>query len=250
MKIIAAILRRLGFDLFIRRPDHHYVHNFYGPASGKSIDIREIPEFSGLAKKVIGDGRTLLFYDRLYSIYQALSRVLCLPGVGKFSVAEVGVYKGGGSYFIASLLFARNARVRLFSFDTFEGHASADIKTQDPHQFASVFNDTSYEGVSNYLSDFSDVEVVKGRIQDTSHLVDQEKFGFVHLDTDLYEPMVYSLKFFGDKLIHGGVIIVDDYGFTTCPGVKQAVDEFMSDNFQYAGFHLLTGQYLIVRIGA
>ncbi|MEM4331709.1 MAG: TylF/MycF/NovP-related O-methyltransferase [Candidatus Micrarchaeia archaeon] len=70
----------------------------------------------------------------------------------------------------------------------------------------------------------------------------------VHLDVDVYEPTRFSLNFFKDKLQPGGIIIVDDYGFTTCPGVKKAVDEFTRNNINYELFHLLTGQALLIKI--
>jgi len=40
---------------------------------------------------------------------------------------------------------------------------------------------------------------------------------------------------------------VDDYGFTTCPGAKTAVDEFVAAHREFTMVHLLSGQALVFR---
>ena len=57
--------------------------------------------------------------------------------------------------------------------------------------------------------------------------VESKKFAFVHVDVDLYQPTLDSLKFFYPRLLPGGVIVVDDYGYSVFPGAKRAVDEFL-----------------------
>jgi hypothetical protein len=42
--------------------------------------------------------------------------------------------------------------------------------------------------------------------------------------------------------------VVDDYGFVTCRGTREAVDDFVRDHDNYFFFHLLTGQALLVRL--
>ena len=72
------------------------------------------------------------------------------------------------------------------------------------------------------------------------------KFCFVHLDVDLYQPTLDSLTFFYEKMIQGGIILCDDYGFTTCPGAKKAMDSFFSDTHEEV-VSLPTGQGFVVR---
>jgi O-methyltransferase len=248
MDLFRRVLKRFGWDVFLRKPGYHYVPDYYGRAASKSVDIRALPEFGTLANDVIGHKRTLLYYDRLYTIYQMVTYVYHLPEAAISDMAEVGVYKGGSSYFIASLLRKLGSdAITLHCFDTFDGHDSDDIKEDDIHQRAGVFNDTSIESVREYLAEFDKLEVIKGRIQNTSHFVESERFSFVHLDMDLYEPTVFALDFFNNRLLPGGVILVDDYGFITCPGVKRAVDEFGAHNSDYFGVHLLTGQYILTK---
>jgi len=44
-------------------------------------------------------------------------------------------------------------------------------------------------------------------------------------------------------------VIVDDYGFTTCPGAKQALDEFVDEGGEPFVLHKLdSGQALLIRV--
>ena len=243
---------KLGVNIILKKIGYHYAPDYYGCNAHKQIDIRSIKEFSKIADAVVQSGRTYHYYDRLYTLYQALVNLRQRCKASElFNAAEVGVYKGGTSYFISA--FAKSMDIKAFSlhcFDTFEGHAAEDIRKNvdntDLHK-PNMFNDTDFESVKAYLSEFRNVFLYKGRCQDTCIQVELEKFHFVHVDMDLYEPIFFALNFFSSRLIIGGVIIVDDYGFKTCPGAKKAVDEFMMTRNDYFGMHLLTGQYIIVK---
>src|SRR5438128_1334193 len=73
-------------------------------------------------------------------------------------------------------------------------------------------------------------------------------FPFAHLAVDVYPVMRHALDFFATRILPGSLIVVDDYGFVTCRGTRQAVDEFVASHPNYRFFHLLTGQALLVRL--
>ncbi|MCI9122396.1 MAG: hypothetical protein HFG00_12935, partial [Oscillibacter sp.] len=60
-----------------------------------------------------------------------------------------------------------------------------------------------------------------------------EKFCFVNLDLDLYDPTYQGLWFFQDKMTDSGVILVHDYyslyDAGEYKGVRAAVDRFFSE---------------------
>lgn len=210
----------------------------------KHEDITKYPEFGPLATEVIKEGSTCLYYDRLYTIYQALYNALNQMDV--LTTAEVGVYKGGTSKFIASVL---ESNYDHYCFDTFEGHDAKDIREVDSHK-ASQFNDTQFEDVRKLLEKYPNVHIYKGRFEDMCGVVDKKTFDFVHLDVDIYAPTLHALHFFHSRLSKNGIIVVDDYGHRSCPGVRQAVDEFSQrkEGCGYMKFHLLTGQMLMVKV--
>lgn len=247
---IQAGLRFFGVDIYPRRAGYHYVPDIYGHAAFKQIPLTEIPVFSELASQVIRGRRSTLYYDRLHTIFQTLSYLQTQFEVSeKLNLVEVGVYKGGTSYFIASVAKHFKLRATHHAFDTFEGHAAQDINSfVDTAHLPAKFSDTEFEAVKTYLSDFENVLVFKGRFQDTAHELHNKNIHFVHFDVDIHDPTAFGLQFFHKQLAPGGVIIVDDYGFTTCPGVKKAVDEFVADTPGYFSLSLLTGQYVLVKL--
>ena len=54
----------------------------------------------------------------------------------------------------------------------------------------------------------------------------EDTFSFVHLDMDLYQPMLAALEFFWNKVSVGGMICLHDYFHPELPGVKKAVADF------------------------
>ena len=72
----------------------------------------------------------------------------------------------------------------------------------------------------------SNAVIRKGYFPETAIGLEEERFAFVSLDTDLYKPIKAGLDFFYPRLARGGVIFVDDLGHPELPGVRKAVIEF------------------------
>jgi O-methyltransferase len=211
----------------------------------KQEDIRKYPAFGSLAESIVADSTSCLYYDRLYTIYQCLAN---LKGSSrKVTTVEVGVYKGGTSRFMAEAMNSFGMKYSHHAFDTFEGHDAKDITKNDTHK-ASQFGDTSYEAVKEYLESYPDVTIYKGRFEDTCKLISWNDVEFVYLDVDLYAPTLHALGFFTKRMQAGSIILVDDYGTLSCPGVRQAVDEFLAKDGSFVHFHLLTGQKVLVKV--
>ena len=170
------------------------------------------------------------------------------------SIAEVGVYRGGGSRFMATVVRELGLPdVELHCFDTFEGHAKQDLSVERDNcqvHSAGLFGDTSLESVQAYLADLKSVHLHKGRIQDNAGRVADKMFGFVHLDVDLYDPTLFALEFFDSRLAPGGTMVVDDFDCTTCVGIRDAVEEFLQKRPHYAAYALLSAQCVLVKFQA
>ena len=63
---------------------------------------------------------------------------------------------------------------------------------------------------------------------------------------DVYQPTADALPPVYEKLCPNGIILFDDYGFTSCPGVKRAVDDFLAIT-PALHFHLMTGQLIVCK---
>ncbi len=54
---------------------------------------------------------------------------------------------------------------------------------------------------------------------------DKWRFCFVYCDMDTYQATLDAINFFLPRLVKGGKLMIDDYGWEPCAGVKKAVDE-------------------------
>lgn len=217
--------------------------SYYLSGAGRKLDLREIEGFSAAAERSISSGRSGMNYDRLYVLWQAVRASPELP------VAEVGVYRGGSARFIAEALRHVGRAPRFYACDTFTGHPRTDPQLDPVHHGSDKFQDTSVEEVAEFLIDFPNIELVVGDIAETRERLAHERFGFAHVDVDVYPATESCLGFLATRLAVGGSIVVDDYGVVTCPGVQQAVDEFAARSPDFRLFHSLTGQALLTKVG-
>lgn len=182
-------------------------------------------DFFLLADEVVSDKRTLLSYGRLYMLWQAVRNAVSVPG----SVAEIGSYRGGSAHFIAkSFIKLTGHEVPMHIFDTFEGHPTGAITPNDLFQSAGQFSGTDYDKVRVLLAPFTQLTIHKGDVSASLPQLADSRYRLVHIDTDLYQPTVVCLNYFGGRMSAGGIIIVDDYGAPKCPGIAQAVTEYLA----------------------
>lgn len=148
---------------------------------------------------------------------------------------ELGVYNGG----VSRMLMDEGRR--MVCFDTFEGVAGSSSYDMIEDGEYRCFD----EGDVRRL--LQGAQIVKGDVMETLITRKQESVAFVHLDMDVYAPTRYALQQIWGQMIHGGVIVCDDYGVWCTDGVKQAVDEFL-DFFPHAkSIYLQTGQMVIIK---
>lgn len=179
------------------------------------------------------------FYKQLrhYSLQELVYHVTQQRLNGDF--VECGVWKGHSAYIISSILSANDFKGDFHIFDSFEGGLSGKVEkdknlrdelTEKQVQEESNLLASTENEVSACLSKFQFVHLYKGWIPSRFNDVEDRQFAFVHIDVDLYDPILDSLNFFFPKLVKGGVIVFDDYGITQFPGAKKAVDEFLKKN--------------------
>jgi len=83
-----------------------------------------------------------------------------------------------------------------------------------------------YEEVKETFKDFN-VKIIKGAVPDTLTQVDSNKICYLSIDMNCVQPEIDALNFFWDKMVKGGVIILDDYGYANSfNDQKEAHDKF------------------------
>jgi O-methyltransferase len=177
-------------------------------------------------------------YDRRYLLDQVVASIANLPG----DAAECGCYQGASAYLICEQLKEKHKKLHLF--DSFAGLSSpqmVDGEYWKPGALACSLTD-----VQRNLASYSFVQYHPGWIPERFSEVNQNQFCFVHLDVDLYQPTLDSLQFFYPRLVSGGALLLDDYGFLTCPGARKACDDYFADKRERI-IHLPTGQGLVMK---
>ena len=184
--------------------------------------------------------------------HYTLMHLLQQANLSEGNVVELGTFHGLSAYQIATQISARDSSTTFSIFDSFEG--LSEIKEEDKSAHAidddSLRKQFAYgeDLVKQNLSSFKCIRFYKGWIPDRFSEVDDQKFSFVHIDVDLYEPIKDSIGFFYPKLIQGGIMVFDDYGFTTqFPGAKKAVDEALLSLDHSFFLALPSGQAFIIK---
>ena len=117
------------------------------PNAYKLYDFRTEVGFAEIARETIGHGRIGQDYSRLCVLWLAVKNTVQVD----HSVAEVGVFRGGSSRFIAASFKQSNQFPAIHVFDTFEGHPDIVDPVRDSHS-KGWFSETSYESVKKYLA--------------------------------------------------------------------------------------------------
>ncbi|MGH9534128.1 MAG: TylF/MycF/NovP-related O-methyltransferase [Terriglobales bacterium] len=173
---------------------------------------------------------------RCLVLYALAQQSAAVPG----AFAEVGVYRGGTARLIA---LTRPDRA-VYLFDTFSGMPAVDPR-RDLHSKGD-FSDTSLDAVRRFVSAGNAV-FRPGFFPNSAEGLESERFAFVHIDCDIYRSVRACCEWFYPRLSADGALVFDDYGQSSCPGARFAVDEFFASKPECP---VLTanGQAIIMRL--
>jgi hypothetical protein len=202
--------------------------------------------FYAAARPVIEGGTTLLGYDRLRVLWQAVRNVapLRLPAV------EVGAYRGGSAEFIARAFHELVGEdVDLYVLDTFAGHPSSSISDVDSaHHVEGRFDDVELSEIRSRLSQYPRLHIEVGDALETLPRLPPPTYSFVHVDVDLFLPTIETLRIASQRLAAGGVIVVDDFGAPKCPGIAAAVEQFLDESPSFQFWKPDTEQAVLIKV--
>lgn len=140
-------------------------------------------------------------------------------------IAELGVYKGNAAKVLHDLIPDR----AIYLLDTYEGFSQKDLTSHEPTAPNVGDYNAGLERVKEFVGTDSRIHYIKGYFPETArHIPENCKFCFVNLDVDLYEPIKAGLEYFYPRMSPGGIIVIHDYANSWWPGVKKAVNEFLS----------------------
>lgn len=142
------------------------------------------------------------------------------------AVAEGGVFQGE----FAKEINRCFPNLTLHLFDTFEGFDPRDIEVEAAHNFsrekAGHFNITSEELVRGKLPYPDRALFHKGYFPESAQDLQDDRFIFVNLDFDLYNPTLEGMRLFYPRMVQYGVILIDDYFLPGYLGIPKAINDF------------------------
>src|SRR5688500_3577955 len=187
------------------------------------------------AIKAAQDGKADNLLKRMRFFVLAQAAFQACQRFPQLDFVECGCFNGHSTYMLATLLRANGFAGRLKVFDSFEGLSefgerdlSSAINTSLAIEKTRKHYRAEFEHVSALLQPFEFVDIFPGWIPDRFPEIAELKFGFISIDVDLYQPIKDSLEFLYPRLVEGGLVYLDDYGFNAFPGARQAVDEYFA----------------------
>jgi O-methyltransferase len=165
------------------------------------------------------------------------------------SIIEVGVWRGGTGALIAKQATNCGITNPVYLCDTFTGVVKASPKdsTYKGGEHADASRQIVEDLIFNQMK-LDNVQILEGIFPDqTSYVIEQQKFRFCHIDVDVYQSAKDVVDWIWDKMVHGGIIVYDDYGFEKCNGVAKYVEEQIKYKDRLV-LHNLNGHAVVVKL--
>lgn len=172
--------------------------------------------------------------ERLLAMIRALETIQHIPG----DIVECGVWRGGN---IALARVIRPER-RCWLFDTFKGMTKPEAIDKKRNGASALAKYKAKNGQSWQAASVSDVvaslralgvydvdrlQFIEGDVCETLYRgVLPERIALLRLDTDWHASTKAELEILYPRLVCGGVLIVDDYGYWL--GARKAVDDYFA----------------------
>ena len=200
------------------------------------------PEFLELHELCRGETMTSL--ERMYGLWSATRYVVENELAGDF--VECGVWRGGSVMLMALTLLRRGDTTRdLWLYDTFRGMTAPtddDVQVMSGRAALEILRDqprtpedpfwgiASREAVEENLRrtgyPFERFRFVEGDVMTTLPETAPSRIALLRLDTDWYTSTRHELEHLYPRLVPGGVLIIDDYGYWR--GARKATDEYLA----------------------
>jgi len=195
-------------------------------------DKEFVTAFDSHAKDAVE--RTIVW--RTVTLAWAVRQALRVEG----DLVECGCYKGTTARILYDVAKLATSDRRFFLYDLFDGaegvanHAMPDHGPQLELQVRARF------------ADMSNVIITQGAVPGTFAQAAPERVAFMHIDMNNAAAEIGALEGLFDRVVPGGVVVLDDYGWS---GYH---DQLVAERSWFAerGYHVLelpTGQGMVIR---
>jgi O-methyltransferase len=184
---------------------------------------------------------TMTNEDKLFGLITAVRYVVKheIPG----AMVECGVWRGGSMQAVARTLAEMGEDTReLWLYDTFDGMTEPSEKDVRFDGQTAEQRLASHEKIGSAVWAYASIEDVRGGFSQVDYPAElvhfvigpvestipdeaPDRIALLRLDTDWYESTAHELAHLYDRLVPGGVLVLDDYDWWQ--GARRAVDEWL-----------------------
>ncbi len=222
---------------------------FYYPSAGDESYYEKLQD---IIAKYPHDTRHYLDLFTVYASRRALIRQLAHYELFKLTIDLPGHYLDFGVYFgkayfswhkFLEVLTPTATHKKVFGFDTFSGFPGLSVEDGDSD--AKIDKKPGGLSAKSFRDEFMALlelhnqdavlptqrgSIIVGDVCETlPEWIEQNpeaRFCLANLDVDIYEPTTAILEHCWDRIVPGGVLILDEYGTTKWPGETNAWDDF------------------------
>lgn len=220
-------------------PGSVYKHHRVLPFATLSPWLNDL-EFLEIYKTV--SDHTLVDVYRCFELWTLAQQIRDTEG----DILEVGVWRGGTGAILGRAV-SHNVNKKVYLADTFAGVVKVGDK--DPVYRGGEHSDTSLGLVTDFIGSLGlkNVELLQGIFPDDTQDRVRGKISMLHCDVDVYQSSREIVEWCLPRLVTGGIMVFDDYGFVTCEGVTRFCDELrQSKDFRF--IHNLNGHAIFVKV--
>lgn len=230
------------------------IHRIHSPSSGPEYEeVRptatyapwnQDPLFLETYKTILP--YTLVDMHRCYELWALVEQTQKLTG----GIIEVGVWRGGTGGLVARKAKLCGIPNPVYLCDTFTGVVKAgpeDLYYQGG-EHANASKRIVEELIYHRLG-LDNARIIEGVFPDqTAHLIEEREFRLCHIDVDVYQSAEDIMRWIWERMVVGGIVVYDDYGFEHCNGIVKHVEQ-QRHHLDRLVIHNLNGHAVVVKIG-
>jgi len=188
---------------------------------------------------------------RLHTLVWAACQAMTLA-TGDF--VECGVFQGDMSFVVFHAAGLAGCGRRMLLFDSFDGLGPALVVEGEYASMPGYIEMANsyyqrpglYESVLARFAPYPEVSVHRGYLPGALSSETPEAIAWLHIDLNSTNAEISTLEVLFERVVPGGLIILDDYGWAGNAMQKSAEDAFFA-KLGYRVLELPTGQGLVVK---
>jgi hypothetical protein len=200
---------------------------------GKTLGFLRDPKFAAAVNANTRSGLERGTLWRLHTLVWAARQVSDLEG----DFVECACYRGSSVRTVMDMVDV--SRRRYFLYDLFD-HDETMPHGAMPEHSATLFNEVRARFPE------PNVIITQGRVPESLDIAAPEKIAFMHLDLNNREAEIGALEKLWDRIVPGGVLVLDDFGWFGYEAQYVAETHWFAAR-GYSILELPTGQGLVVK---